>query len=234
MGVLDSVIQMKNQGRNDTEIIQYLQSQGVPPKQIQDALSQAQIKTAVSGNNQMDNMQESIMDNPPIPQEEQNNNSYPQTYEPQQPTNYYQQPMGQYSQDQYNQQYQDYPVQQNQYAQDYYSQDAYPSTGYDTYSGGSDSNTLIEISEQVFSEKIKKIQETIEALNEFKALTDTKVKTMEERLKRIETTIDQLQISILDKIGSYGSNLSSIKKEMAMMQDSFGKLINPLVDRIKK
>jgi len=47
-------------------------------------------------------------------------------------------------------------------------------------------------------------------------------------LKRMEKTIDKLQMAILEKVGSYGRGLESIKKEMIMMQDSFGKMVNPL------
>ena len=49
MGALDQVTQMKSQGMSDQQIIQTLQQQGIPPKDIQDALGQAQIKTAVAG-----------------------------------------------------------------------------------------------------------------------------------------------------------------------------------------
>ena len=37
--------------------------------------------------------------------------------------------------------------------------------------------------------------------------------------------MDKLQLAILNKIGSYGKTLESIKKEMSMMQDSFGKAL---------
>ena len=60
-------------------------------------------------------------------------------------------------------------------------------------------------------------------------LTQTKIDNIADRLKRIEATIDKLQMTILEKIGSYGNNLESIKKEMAMMQDSFGKVVNQAV-----
>jgi len=49
-----------------------------------------------------------------------------------------------------------------------------------------------------------------------------------ERIKSIEKIIDNLQISILKKVGSYGGNLESIKNEMSMMQDSFRKMVNPI------
>ena len=56
-------------------------------------------------------------------------------------------------------------------------------------------------------------------------------KNISERLKRIESTIDGLQSAVLDKIGVYGSGLDSIKREMSMMQDSFGKVVNTLADK---
>ena len=40
---------------------------------------------------------------------------------------------------------------------------------------------------------------------------------------RIEKIIDTLQIKILEKVGSYGRDLASTKKEMSMMQSTFGK-----------
>ncbi len=266
MGVLDSVVQMKSQGKSDSEIIQILRSQGVPPRDIQNALSQAQIKSAVYGQNPIEEgMQQSIVDNPPTPQPAEPKEQ--ETYTPQ--ANYqspppvidyssqqtYSQPpspqpassaqtsgydyQNQYPADQYSSYDQSYGTQypEQDYSQQDLSQDYYPQDDYSyaqSYSTSSDTNSLIEISEQVFTDKIKKVQDTLEALNEFKALTDAKVKTMEERLKRIEKTIDQLQISILDKIGSYGQNLNSIKKEMNMMQDSFGKVIDPLLDKRKR
>ena len=48
MGVLDEVIKMKGQGTSEQEIINRLQEKGVSPKEVNDALSQAQIKSAVS------------------------------------------------------------------------------------------------------------------------------------------------------------------------------------------
>jgi len=121
------------------------------------------------------------------------------------------------------------PTQQEESPSQDYSQyqddSAYaPSQGFDT-------NTIIEISEQVFSEKIQKIQKQVDEFSEFKALTETKIETLSDRVKRVESVLDKLQAAILEKIGSYGHNLESIKKEMSMMQDSFGKVINPLVNK---
>ncbi len=232
MGILDQITQMKNQGQTEQDIIYALQQQGISPRDIQDALSQAQIKNAVIGVPD-EEMQQSIMDQPDTEEQEmfENQSFYPQQpaetmpQEPQYQENYPQEYFPQYSP-------------QENYAQEYppqeYSQQYSPQENYESSPGLMDTNNLIEISEQVFAEKMKKIQKLLDSLTEFKTLTDIKLKGMEDRLKRIESIIDQLQISILDKIGSYGQNLDSIKKEMSMMQDSFGKIINPFLDKYKK
>jgi len=202
MGVLEQITQMKNQRIPDEEIVSKLQEQGVSPREINDALNQSQIKTAVSG-------EEVMPGQPPAPSQQSQGGYIPQAQEmPELPRT---------EQETYAPQTQEYAPQQENYPQDTYG---YPAET------GVDSNTMIEISEQVFSEKIKK---QVDMLNEFKTLGMTKIDNTSDRLKRIETTMDKLQIAILEKIGSYGKNIENIKKEMSMIQDSFGKVVNQAV-----
>lgn len=189
MGVLEDILQMKGQGISDQEIMQTLQSQGVAPQTINDAMSQAEIKNAV-GNEA------------PYPGGEQG------------------------YQDQYAPQDQGYA----QGGQEYYPQEQ---GGYDQgyESAGMDTSQIIEIAEQVFSEKIGKIQTQIRELSEFKTLMESKIEHLTDRTKRVETIMDKTQMAILDKVGSYGKNLSNVKKEMDMMQDSFGKMVPHLAEK---
>lgn len=227
MAILEKVTQMRNQGIPDDQIISNLRQQGVSPNEINNALNQADIKSAVTG---------------PSPEEiqapgpQQNLQQYPMTQENQPQQYYSQQPYAQQTNQQnypQMQQQEAYPQQEYYQEQNYPQEEYYPQENYNNYypQEGFDSNTLIEISEQVFSEKIKKTEKIIENLNEFKTITQTKVENIDERLKKLETMIDKLQITILEKIGSYGNNLDSIKKEMGMMQDSFGKIVNNVADK---
>ncbi len=203
MGVLEQITQMKKQGLSDEDIVNNLQEQGISPREINDALNQSQIKNAV--NNEGEDYEMAPQGaNPPIPTQ---GNYVPKTQEVSEQEAYAPQSQQEYSQPE-------------QYYQD---SNNYPATE------GSSSDLIIEISEQVFSEKIKKIQKQTDDMNEFKTLAQTKIENMEDRLKRIETSIDKLQMAILEKIGSYGENINSIKKEMSMMQDSFGKVVNQAV-----
>ena len=196
MGVLDQIMQMRNQGVGDEDIVRTLQEKGVTPKAISDALGQAQIKQAVSDEYSQQGGEA------PSP----NYNQYaPRAQE-----------------EQYNQGYQ--PSQPQEYS---------PQQGYEeSYSqGGIDSSTVIEISEQVFNEKIQKLQKQLKEVSEFKSLAEGKMENLIERLKRLEHLMDTLQVQILEKVGSYGRKIEQTEKEMEMMQDSFSKVIPSLVGK---
>lgn len=123
---------------------------------------------------------------------------------------------------------------QQEYAETYAPQESYPQETYESYAPSYDSDVMIEIAEQVFLEKIKKIQKSVDEVVEFKTLAQVKIDDISERLRRIEAIIDKLQIAILEKVGSYGKDLETTKKEMAMMQDSFRKVMNQKDKNISK
>ncbi len=208
MGVLEQVTRMKEQGIPEREIVSELSQQGISPKEIDDALKQAQIKYAVSDDEE--GMQPSIMPKGEMPPSPKQNKTYtPPTYEQQQYA----------PQEEYAPQEQYIPQQQEQY----YT----PGEGYEQqYAAGIDTDTVMEIADQIFSDRIKKIQKQLDDVTEASTLLQTKVENVSERLKKMETMMDKLQIAILEKVGSYGKNLENIKKEMSMMQNSFSKMIS--------
>lgn len=256
MGVLEQVMELKGRGIPENEIIAKLKEQNVPPNAITDALNQAKIKRAVSSGENVKNEMEPSMMGPegaePPPKELPTEGGFsdadltpikPQRYQTPPPKGftpvsqevsdekeYVPQPLGENYSGQDQQQYpQEYYPPQEQYMP---QQEYYPpqEEGYST-PGISDTDTIIEITGQVFSEKIKTIQKQVEDLNEFKVLAQTKIDNISDRLKRIELNIDRLQAEILEKVGSYGRGLEGIKKEMNMMQGSFGKIVNTVVNK---
>jgi DNA-binding transcriptional MerR regulator len=233
MGVLDQIAQMRRERKTDEEIIASLREQGISPKAINEALNQEKIKSAVSDVRQMGEGEEqpySPSQNTPPPSP-----TSPNQYAPG-PQEGYGQQAGEVYPPQAQQEQEYYP-QYQQPAAEYYPQQPmtgeYQDYGY-TSPGGFDADTMMEISEQVFSEKIRDIKKQLEDLSEFKTLTQTKLENALDRLKKIEDMMNKLQIAILEKVGSYGSNLESIKKEMSMMQDSFKKMIPSLAKKIGK
>jgi hypothetical protein len=214
MGILDQITNMKRQGVPNDQIINELASQGVSPQEILNALKQSEIKSAVTGysDNDGEEMQPSIMPMGEAPQARPRQFEQEQPYQPQQ--------QQEYAPENYAPQQQTYAPQEPQY---YSTENA----GYQEYQQtGGNGDMMMEIADQVFSEKIKKIQKVLEATSEATTLLQNKFENLSERLKKIENMIDKLQIAILDKVGSYGENLNEIKKEMSMMQDSFSKVIS--------
>jgi hypothetical protein len=221
MGILEDVASMSNQGVSEEGIVTNLREKGISPKEIKDALNQLKIKNAVS---EYESGNEKNLFKAPTEENTQKQESYPP-----QPQNYSSSQQGYALQEQesYPQPGQNYSSFQQEYA---------PQESYGNYpsSGGVDANTIIELSEQVFSEKIKVLQKDLDSFNEFKSLNQVRLENLNDRLKRIEVVFDKLQIAILEKIGSYGQNLEVIKKEMNMVQDSFSKIVEPMVDRAEK
>ena len=207
MTILEEVKSMQQQGTGEVDIIQKLTEEGYPPVDIENAINQTKIKAAVE-------------------------EEYPQTPETSNsPANM--QPSivdaGQISQEPEPQPQANQP----EYApQDYYTPQAYPQQEYyQPQQGGIGADTMTEIAEQVVMEKLSEIRKNIGNIADFKITMDAKVSNIDERLKKIESIISQLQSSILRKVGDYGQAIQDVRSEMQEMQGSFSKLVNPLIDK---
>jgi len=110
----------------------------------------------------------------------------------------------------YQQSYQDYSGYSQGYAP---QQDA----GY--YAPSSD--TISEISEQIVSEKMFSLKSEINKILELKTTFESRLDFLDQRLKRIEATIDKLQSAVLQKVGEFVNDVHDIKNEMIETQKSF-------------
>jgi len=252
MGALEQVMEMRNKGVPDNEIISQLSQNGTSPKEINEALSQAQIKNAVSseeGSSTKETgdgtqMQASMM--PPEEQEGSGGEGLPTEHisdedlTPPQPGQGFQRKKGlpgtmeMDSEEEYTPQARPEPAEYTSYENSYPPEQQEYQESYDgdyAAQGMGDADTMIEIAEQVFLEKMKPLKKQVEELIEFKALSEVKIDNISERLRRIETHIDRLQAEILEKVGSYGRGIEGVKKEMSMMQESFGKMVNGIADK---
>lgn len=194
MALLDNVIEMHEQGMSDADIAQKLKEQGINAKEIDEAINQSKIKSAVEGQESAMSQQAGMQ--PSVMTQEQ-------------------------GQEQSQQQYYQYP-QEQQY--EYYQ----------PQQQGISADTVTEIAEQVISEKFLKVKKQLDSILELKSVSESKISSIDERLKRIEMIIEKLQISILEKVGGYGQAIGDIKNEMEMMQESFSKAVNPIIDKARK
>ncbi len=217
MGTLDEIRRMQQEGRQDQEIVSTLKDYGIPDSEINESLAQAKIKQAIgappvleeeqpriisSSQSKTQGMQPSMLakeeplDTPENQLSPQQQNSPQQAQYP--PT---------YQEEQANPQYQEYPQYES----------------YQPYGAAAD--TISEIAEQIFSEKISPIKNKLDSILDIKTLTETKINYLDERLKRIEKIIDRLELSILQKVGEYTNNVEDIKNEVIETQKSFKSLL---------
>lgn len=220
MATLDRIIQMQQEGRSDNEIMAQLQNEGVSPAEINNAIQQAKIKNAVS---------------PPEPSPQQPMQTQttetlpampaPGSIVPQQPAQPQGQPMPEYAAQ---------PQEQPGAEQEYYTPQPQAYSEQDYYPGqeGYGTETISEIAEQVVTEKLEDYKTKVGDVASFKSQIQNQVNNIDDRLKRIEASIDKLQNAILGKIGEYGENYAMVHKDLDNLHGTVSKLMNPLIDNI--
>lgn len=204
MRLIDEINSLRQQGYNDGQIIETLQERGASPREINDAISRSKVKSAIYEDD-FSGMQPGISDEV---QEE-----IPQ---PEQ---------------EYNQNYnQEYPEQQDLQDQGY--QGNYPQQDYDKQYSQTD--TISDIVNQIVDEKLSKLNSKINPIIESKTLINSQVEKIDERLKKIESIIDQLQMTLIRKAAQQEENIEDIKSEMELIEEGIGKLVSSPKSKVKK
>lgn len=209
MGTIDEIKRMREQGNSDEQIKSELKRMGLSNNEISSVISQSQIKDAVQNYHE----DEIIGQYPSKPQTQEISE------EGMQPSLMAQEPQ------ENNQQYQEQPQQEYQIQQPYpeqqYEYEPYPSYP-DQYQYQSlSTDTINEIAEQAITERIAPIKNQIEKVLDTKNTFASQIENISTRLQRIEKIIDRLQISILQKVGDYVTNVEDIKKELVQTQKTF-------------
>lgn len=219
MVTLDRVTELQQKGMPDAEITKVLRDEGVSPQEINDSLNQAKVKSAVS-------------QDPPTQQDP------PQTQTTQVPVTQEapQMPDMQQSLQPPQQQTYEQPQQQTQQEQYYYPEtpQAYSENSYYSQAPSVNTDTITEIAEQVVIEKLEEFKEKTGDIASFKNRISDNVEDIDERLKKIEASIDKLQQAVIGKIGEFGENSTYIRKDLNNLHNTVSKLMNPLIDNYKE
>ncbi len=203
MTLLEDIGRARAQGIQDDQIVQMLRDQGVQYRDIADVLAQSRIQEAVASPDEMpqplNSEQEQNLTVPMAPQDLSTQNPAQELSAPAPSPD------------------QTYPAQDYAYPEGYGPQ-------YGQYPQQSDNSLLNEIAEQVVAEKMSDTQRQIEKLLDIKTIIQSKVESLDDRLKRIEKIIDTLQSSVLKKVGDYVTNVEDIKKELIETQKTFANI----------
>ncbi len=204
----EAVIEMQQQGRDDAEIITFLTNQGLRPNQISDAINQAKIKQAVSA--------KSIEAPMPVEAPEGLSPSIMQQQQPVQESEEIPIP-GRVGEGQM-------PMQEQYY-------------GYEQQGGGGaglDTEAIEEIAEGIISEKWDEAKAKIISMGEWKDYADNRLQSVESKMKRVESSLDNLQAALLGKVQKYEQSIRDLGTEMKSVQGAFSKVLSPMEENIKE
>jgi len=205
MAALERVQELQQQGIQEQQIIQQLQQEGYAVPDINNAMNQVRIKSAVSDVPQeQQGMQQSVM-SAPAAQEAAPAETLPTS----QPA--------------------EYPAQE-QYPAYSETPDAYSNQAYYPEQGGYGVETITEISEQIVNDKIKDVLMKVSELSSSKERVETKLKDLDRRLKAIEGSIENLQQAVMGKVREFGESNAAVHQDLEALHGTMSKMMNPLVD----
>jgi len=211
MAALERVMQMRNQGLSESQIINTLRQEGVSPKEVYDAITQSQIKSELSQAPPIEYETQEMTQSMAQPEQ--------QPYLPEE--NYADPSQAQVEQQEY---IEPVPAPQQQYYQEYQPVQQQPT----------DIETINEIAEQIVDEKNIELKKQISEIKNFKEEAKTEIERLTKKIEKLENNYNELQIAIIRRIGEYGENIKNIATEMHETQDSFSKMINPLTDNLRE
>ena len=91
-----------------------------------------------------------------------------------------------------------------------------------------------EITEEIINEKWSEFKTKIGDIAEWKLYMEGRSKSMDDRLKRIEMSLDKLQAALLGKVQEYGQNVRDLGAEIGSLEMAFSKVLDPLMTNIKE
>ncbi len=217
---IDEVLRMMQGKIGDADIIRKLTDEGYSPVQISDALNQAKIKSEIAP----EGLTPSIMTRQPSPPQMQI--SRPPVTVPR-PTAVPPQVQPQPQRPQQSVEEQAFP---NPYAYPSYPTYQQP----ETQQQKADTEAIEEIAEEIVNEKWLEVKNKISDVVDWKTYAERRIDSLDERLKRIELSLDRLQAALLSKVQEYGRDVKNLGSEMGSLENAFGKILNPLVENVKE
>ena len=217
------ILKLSREGYTDADIIKYLREEGYTPIQINDAINQAKIKLELARTAGIE------------PEEEYSDSDYDESEGEEQMT------PSIMSQEQPEETYYAPPAQPQPMAAPAVAptttepEEAYPySYPYAYEAKAASTETMEELAEEIIEEKWRDFSKKAGNISEFKTYIESRLKNLDDRLKRIEKAFDKLQSVVLEKTREHGRDVKSLGSEMQALEGAFGKIIQPLTGSVKE
>ena len=228
MTALNRAIELQTQGLQDSEISKTLRDEGFSPKDINDSLNQAKVKSAVSQDMPEATQQTQEMTQSIQPGLQGQDPSMQQSIMPQQQVQMPEPPQ---------QQEQTFQTPSQEQEQQYYypeTPQAYGQGAYYAPQETTNTETITEIAEQVVIEKLDEFKKKIGNMVSFRNKVEDELTNLSQRLEKIEDSIENLQQSVIKKVGEFGESSAAVHKDLDSLHNTVSKLMNPLIDNYKE
>lgn len=221
---IGEILKLSREGYTDADIIKYLREEGYTPIQINDAINQAKIKLELARTAGIE------------PEEEYSDSDYDESEGDEE-----QMTPSIMSQEQPEEVYYAPPAQPQPMAAPAVAptttepEEAYPySYPYAYEAKAASTETMEELAEEIIEEKWRDFSKKAGNISEFKTYIESRLKNLDDRLKRIEKAFDKLQSVLLEKTREHGRDVKSLGSEMQALEGAFGKIIQPLTGSVKE
>ena len=103
----------------------------------------------------------------------------------------------------------------------------------DPYAGAGDAK-MEEMAESIIDEKWQDLIENVKKIVEWKEQTELKLRDMENKLNNMQTGFDNLQKSVLEKVGEYDKNIQTVGTNVAALERVFQKILPGFVENVNE
>lgn len=211
---VEEVISLRNQGRDNDDIVSELSQKGFSNQQISEAISQADIKGGVEGTIP-----------PPIDFPPEEESPVPEGMKPSVLTPGSEIPI---------------PVpspEEKPPAQAFPTLEVKgPST--QVFAPGAapsvDIESIQEIAESIIDERWQEVVASVGDITLWRSKVEDDIASIKQEILRIEDRFTKLQASIIGKVDEYQKGITQVSSEMAALEKVFGKIMEPLTSNIKE
>ena len=219
---IKEIVTLARQGYNDSTIIRELREKGYTPRQINDAFNQAKIKAA-AGDEEGEQMEPSIMTTgtPTGEEEEIEEEMMAPAPAPGAPAAA---PVAA-----------DAGLGVGEPTMEEGEGFSYPqAVQYPTYESRPSTEVIEEIAEEIINEKWRDFKVKAGDFGMLRKFFEQKLKSLSLRTKKMETSVDKINDSVMENIREYNVELKNLRAQVHALEMAFSKILEPLVTNIRK
>ncbi|MEM2954860.1 MAG: hypothetical protein QW625_02855 [Candidatus Nanoarchaeia archaeon] len=237
---VNEVLKLTRQGYTDADIIKYLRSEGYSSIEINDAINQAKIKMELARTAGMEEefapasegyevegaaeeMPEYVPETEAVPEEEmipsimEEGAAPEEVYAPEAVA--------------------EAPAPAPAPTEEVPTEGYYPSYApgvYEAAAAAAPTEAIEELAEEIINEKWEEFKAKIGDVAELRSYIESRLKQIEDRVKRLEIAFDKVQLTMMSQVQASGREVKMLGSQMQAMQGAFSQILQPLVSSVKE